>query len=233
MLIGRDRAARTIYISQEAFINALLVRYNLTGAVVPGKQLAAADCPASQEEKDDMVTRPYRELVGALAWLALGTRPDIAFVMGSLARFGHSPGRVHWDAAKRVLRYLKGVRGWRLRLGGEPPRVMVYTDADWGILGDWRSVGAYVAKVGCCAFSWKMKEQTCVALSSTEAEYVALCQAAKESVSGLPYRTLWWLVKAGKIGLTYVPTEKVLADALTKSLPRAQHEYLARGVGLL
>ena len=58
-----------------------------------------------------MTTRPYRELVGALDWLTLGTRPDIAFAMSSLARFGHNPGRVHWEAAKNVLRYLKGTRG--------------------------------------------------------------------------------------------------------------------------
>ena len=55
-----------------------------------------------------MATRPYRELVGALAWFALGTRPDIAFATSSLDRFGRNPGRVHWEAAKRVLRYLRG-----------------------------------------------------------------------------------------------------------------------------
>jgi len=61
-----------------------------------------------------MATCPYRELVGALAWLALGTRPNIAFATSSLPRFGHNPGRVHWEAAKRVLRYLKGTKTRRL-----------------------------------------------------------------------------------------------------------------------
>ena len=96
------------------------------------------------------------------------------------------PARVHWDAAKRVLQYLKGTRGWRLRLSGKPLQVMAYTDADWGsVLDDQHSIRAYIVKVGGGAVSWKMKKQTCVALSSTsstEAEYVALCQAAKESV---------------------------------------------------
>src|SRR5258708_36996647 len=130
-----------------------------------------------------MATRPYRELVGALAWLALGTRPDIAFAASSLARFGHNPGRVHWEAAKRVLRYLKGTRGWRLILGGSPPQIAAYTDADWGSnRDDRRSIGAYIVRIGCGAVSWKSKKQTCVALSSTEAEYMALCRASKESV---------------------------------------------------
>ena len=59
-----------------------------------------------------MATRPYRELVGAVSWLAYWVyAPDIAFAASSLARVGHNPRCVHWEAAKRVLRYLKGTRG--------------------------------------------------------------------------------------------------------------------------
>jgi hypothetical protein len=101
----------------------------------------------------------------------------------SLVRFGHNLGRVHWDAAKRVLRYLKGTRAWRLRLGGKAPEVAAYTDADWGShRDDRRSVGAYIIRTGTGTVIWKSKKQSCVALSSTEAEYMALCQASKEAV---------------------------------------------------
>jgi len=109
MLLERDRPARTISISQEAFIDSILTRFNLTDAtavatpLTPGTHLSTTDCPTSKDEIEEMADRPYRELVGALAWLALGTRPDIAFAASSLARFGHNPGRIHWDAAKRVL----------------------------------------------------------------------------------------------------------------------------------
>jgi hypothetical protein len=142
MLIERDHAARTISISQEAFIN--LARFNLADAtavttpLAPGTQLSKDDSPTSQEEMDEMAIRPYRELVGALTWLALGTRPDIAFATSSLARFGHNPGRGHREAAKRALRYLK-------TLGGGPPQIAGFTDADWGSdRDDRRSVGVYV-----------------------------------------------------------------------------------------
>jgi len=109
MLLEHDRPSRTISISQEAFINSILTRFNLTDAtavatpLTPGTHLSMTDCPMSKDEIEEMADRPYRELVGALAWLALGTRPDIAFAASSLARFGHNPGRIHWDAAKRVL----------------------------------------------------------------------------------------------------------------------------------
>jgi hypothetical protein len=76
-----------------------------------------------------MSTRPCRELVGALACLALGTRPDIAFATSLLTRFGHNPGCAHWDAAKHILKYLKGTRALHLRLGGKALEVAAYTDA--------------------------------------------------------------------------------------------------------
>jgi len=93
----RDHSARTISISQEAFIDSILARVNLTDAttvaapLTPGTHLSAGDCPTSKGEIEEMANRPYRELVGALAWLALGTRPDIAFVTSSLTCFGHNP----------------------------------------------------------------------------------------------------------------------------------------------
>jgi len=105
-----------------------------------------------------MTTRPYRELVGPLARLALGARPDITFATSSLARFGHDPGRVHWEAAKRVLRYFKGIEK-RLKLGGKSPGIATFTDDDWeSNCDDRRSIGAYIVKIGDGAVSWKSKK---------------------------------------------------------------------------
>ena len=124
-----------------------------------------------------MTNRPYREFVGALAWLTPRTRPDIAFATSSLACLGHNPGRAHWDVAKRVVRYLKGTNQWRLTLGGKSPQIAVFTDADWGSHhDDRRSIGAYTIKIRDGVVSLKSKKQPCVAFSSTKAEYMALSQ---------------------------------------------------------
>ena len=89
---------------------------------------------------------------------------------------------LHWQA-KPILCYLKGTRGWHLMLGGDQLEVSAYMDADWGNDCDNRcSIRAYIIKVGGGAVSWKSKKHVCVTLSSTEVEYVALCQAVKESV---------------------------------------------------
>ena len=171
------------------FIDSILVHFNLTNMttvltpLTPRTQLSMADCPTSKDEIAEMATCPYRELIGALSWLALDTQLDIAFATSSLACFSHNPGCVHWDAAKRILQYLKGTNAWCLRLGGKAPEVAAYMDTNWGSHCDnQHSIRAYIIKIGTGAISWKLKKQTCVALSSTEAEYMALCQVSKEAV---------------------------------------------------
>jgi len=126
--------------SQEAFINSILTHFNLADAaptttpLMPGTQLTKADCPTAQADKDEMTGIPYRQLVGALSSLALRTHPDVTFTTSSLGCFGHNVGCMHWEAAKHVLQYLKGTRGWRLMQGGEPAEVVGFTDVDWGAI---------------------------------------------------------------------------------------------------
>ena len=99
--LERDRSARTTAIFQEAVIDSIPARFNLLNAstvttpLAPRSHLSVADCPTSQDEIEEMATRPYKELVGVLAWLALGAHPDIPFATSSLARLEHNPGCVH------------------------------------------------------------------------------------------------------------------------------------------
>ena len=82
-------------------INTVLTRFSLVDTapvstpLMAGLFLSASDCAATQEEKDDMVGKPYRELVGALSWLVLGSHPGIAFMTGTLTCFDHNLGRTH------------------------------------------------------------------------------------------------------------------------------------------
>jgi hypothetical protein len=125
---------------------------------------------------------PYRELVGALLYANIATRPDISYAISNLCKFMSDPGPKHWETAKRVLRYLKGTKDVPLVLGGEPT-LRGYTDADFaGDRDDRKSTGAYVFTIGHGAVSWKAKKQVVTALSTLEAEYMAMTQAAKEAV---------------------------------------------------
>src|SRR5271168_196197 len=93
LAIVRDRTKRTLSISQKSYIESLLRRFNLEDAknltvpIDPNIRLSKDDCPVSVEDKQEMKGVPYQEAIGALNWVAVGTRPDIAFVVGQLAQF--------------------------------------------------------------------------------------------------------------------------------------------------
>ena len=119
------------------YIDTILHHFNLKDRKAlaqpldPHIQFSTDQCPTTIEEKAAMRAIPYREAVGALNWVTVGTQPDIAFAVGQLARFMENSGRVHWEAAKRVLRYLKGTQDWKLVYGGgESCGLEGFTDAD-------------------------------------------------------------------------------------------------------
>jgi hypothetical protein len=125
---------------------------------------------------------PYREAVGSLNWASVGTRPDISFVVGTLSQFLENPGEVHWEAVKRVFRYLKGTKDLRLVYGGERKGLEGFTDADGMSQEHRRAISGYAILIDGGAVSWSSKKQELVTLSTTEAKYVAMTHAAKEII---------------------------------------------------
>ena len=124
--------------------------------------------------------------VGALMYLAVGTHPDIAFAVGKLAQFNSNPGRGHWQAVEHMFRYLKGTMDLKLTYRADKSLVpshpfITYSDSDHtGCIDTRRSISGYVVKIGTGAMSWSSKKQSTIALSTTEAEYIATVAAGKE-----------------------------------------------------
>ena len=131
----------------------------------------------------DLAKVPYRSIVGALLYIAVCTRPDIAFAVCHLSRFLSRYGQEHYDAAKRVLRYLKETadHGIRIRPGSDEI-LRIYADADLGNDFSNKSVTGYVIMLGSTPISWGSKMQPTIAQSTLEAEYGALNQATKEGL---------------------------------------------------
>lgn len=125
---------------------------------------------------------PYREAVGALMHLMCATRPDIAFVVGMVARFMESPQDVHWTAVKHILRYLQGTKTHGIRFkSSDSVNFECYSNADWsGDAADRKSTSGYVFKMVGGPISWGSKKQSSVSLSTSEAEYIALSLAIQE-----------------------------------------------------
>jgi hypothetical protein len=130
----------------------------------------------------------YQSLVGRINYLATQTRCDISFTSSVLSRFLVNPAPAHVKAAKRVFQYLKGTVSYGITYGGsqyspEKLDIRVYSDSDYaGDRHTYRSTSGYVSFVAGGPASWQSKRQSVIAQSSTEAEYIAMSELAKESV---------------------------------------------------
>lgn len=127
----------------------------------------------------------YRSAIGSLLYLATNTRPDIMISTSILARKVSNPSERDWSEVKRVFKYLKGTKNEYLKLGATDGKgnLVCYVDADWGgDCKDRKSNSGYCFNVYGSTIHWSSKKQQTVALSSTEAEFVALAEAAREGI---------------------------------------------------
>jgi len=188
MKVTRDRTARTISFSHESYIDAILTKYNFTDLkpcsipMDPNIPLSNAQSPKTPAERALMKNVPYREAVGSLMHLAVGTRPDIAFAVSTVAQYGANPGMTHWEAVKKIYRYLAGTKKLALTFGNGKRGLEGFTDADGASQEHRHAISGYAFLLDGGAVSWSSKKQELVTLSTTEAEYVAATHAAKEAV---------------------------------------------------
>lgn len=135
------------------------------------------------ENKSITGTVPYQQLVGSLLYISNGTRPDIAYSVSEVSRFNGDHAEPHWTATKRILRYLRGTVEKKLRYERGATSMHAFCDADWGSESENRkSRTGYVVMFAGAAISWHSKQQQIVALSSTEAEYIALSSTVREAL---------------------------------------------------
>ena len=182
----QDQLSESIWVGQPMYTERILHRFDMhnskpvSSPVNPDVKLTACENP------DDVCNQEmYQAVVGSLLYLSTKTRPDIAFAVSSAARFCASPTKEHWTAVKRILRYLNGSRqlGLLYKANTLSEEIAGFSDADWaGDVGDRKSTSGYVFLLGGAAVSWKSTKQTTVALSTAEAEYIALSTASQEAI---------------------------------------------------
>ncbi|WJZ81333.1 hypothetical protein VitviT2T_001181 [Vitis vinifera] len=123
----------------------------------------------------------YASTVGSLMYVMVCTRPDIAYAVGVVIRFLSNPGRLHLEAIKWIMRYLRGTSKLKLTFGSGKPVLVGYTDSYMaGDVDNRRSTSGYLMTFSGGVVSWQSRLQKCVALSTTEAKYIAVAEACKE-----------------------------------------------------
>ncbi len=274
--VVQDKKNNRVWLHQKPYISKIIEKFGQAEA----KTVATPVDVNVKLTKEDGISKPvdpiqYQSLIGSLLYLAVATRPDIAYAVGVLSKFCAKPTVAHLTAAKRVLRYLKGTQSLGLKYEGSVDESLtVYADADWaGDLDDRHSTSGNVSIMGSGAVSWMSKKQPTVALSTAEAEYVALCSATQETIwlrqlltdIGQPpadatviwednqaaislaknpvfhartkhidtrYHFIRQELQSGVIAVKYIPTNKMVADILTKPLSKSHFVELRHTLGL-
>lgn len=189
--ITRNRQDKMIKMDQSGMIDSIIKQFGLEEANTKKTPLSPSIKLSKNEgEPLDKETFPYGTLVGKLMFLTVATRPDIAYSVGTLARFISEPNITHWQAAKGVVRYLAHTKDRGIEFRGSNLALTGFCDADYaGDIDTRKSTTGYVFIVNGGAVSWNSKRQPTVAVSTTEAEYMAAASAVKE---GLWLRKLFY-----------------------------------------
>ena len=176
--------AEGIWLHQKQYILSMLQKYGLMDA----KPVSTPADLSVKLVKDDGVSKQlkdkarFQSMVGSLLYAAMATRPDIAQAVGAVSKFCAQPTEAHITAVKRIFRYLGGTKDLALRYKRSKDQLTGYSDSDWaGDHDDRHSTSGNVFVFGNGAITWTSKKQAVVALSTSEAEYIALSAAAQEA----------------------------------------------------
>jgi hypothetical protein len=262
-----------VVITQANYIRSLAEKYGVQqqhGTLLP---MAPKAKLFSRTDQQPLTEKPYRELVGALIYISVCTRPDISYAVGKLATFFSNPTDGHYEAALKVLRYLNATSSLGLHLGGRrgntDQSLTCYADSDFAEDEETRvSTSGFTIFLNSSLIAWGSKKQSTVATSTTEAEFLACTTALKETIwlqyllldlgyhnivqktillqdnqstiaiiqdqtskgrtkhFDVKYKFVNRSLQNGLFILKYCPTEEMIADALTKALPRVQFQKL-------
>lgn len=176
-----NRKEDIIEIDQKQFLEELLRKYKMQDCNAVSTPIESGTDLKKGKTEDESLESRCRALIGSLMYASLGTRPDLCYAISYLSRFQAYPSEQLWNALKRVLRYIKGTLDYKLVFNRGVEELIAYTDADWaGDQDDRKSTSGCILKVYGCTVSWCSVKQQCVALSSTESEYVALGKGITE-----------------------------------------------------
>ena len=176
------RTKEYIEICNTAMIDALMKRFRIASKLVTSPMPADTQLTA----EDHSATRPdsteYRQMVGSINFIAGRSRPDCAYIAHALARHLNAPTHAHYNIARRTIQYMHSTRTLGIRYYADHTHDLIsYSDSDWaGCIDTRQSTSGRVHIMQGAAVMWATQRQKSIALSSAEAEMVALSEAARD-----------------------------------------------------
>ncbi|MBP1527254.1 MAG: hypothetical protein H9Q66_04970, partial [Spiroplasma ixodetis] len=184
--ISHDVENSRLMLSQREFILKMLKKFKMEecNPVQTPMVTAESEKKTTKNENikiDENIIFPYRQAVGSLLYLANATRPDITYAVNLLSRKQSNFDLHDWLKVKRIFRYLKGTINLSLVYEGKGDNLECYVDASLGVNEETgKSTNGVLIKLFGDIIHWKTKKQSHVALSTAEAEYIAMSMAVKE-----------------------------------------------------
>ena len=188
MKVTCDHTAHTISLSQEPYVTTILAKCNFTNTkpvsipLGPHIQLSEKQSSQTMGKIAHMHNIPYQQAVGSLIHLASGTQPNITFVTSFVAKFCSNPGWGHWEAVKRIYRYLVGTKTLALTFGTQTSGLIGYVDADGTTQEHHCAITGYAFLIDRGAVLWGSRKQELVMLSTAESKYVTAMHTTKEAI---------------------------------------------------
>lgn len=181
MRINLDKNNSVLTVDQQQYIEQLVCRFQMSDC----KPQSTPIEPKINVEKSNECSPdiPYQRLIGSLMYLAVMSRPDIAYAVSYLSQFNNCYNENCYNYAKRILRYLQCTKNYCLKYTSNGMDLQGFVDSDWASDAlDRKSYTGFCFVMSGAAVSWQSRKQKTVSLSSTESEYIALSEASREAV---------------------------------------------------
>jgi hypothetical protein len=176
---------KLIYIDQKSYITKIVKQCKLENSNPVSTPLPSGYVPLeNQNPIDESLKSQYQSILGSILWIMLGSRLDIAFATVKMAQFTNNPSQEHLDKLRWIVKYLNSTQHFRIVYNGESnSRLIAYCDSDHASdPNHQRSQMGNILFIANRPVTWKSTVQRSVATSSTEAEYVALCECTKQTI---------------------------------------------------
>ena len=179
------RNGRKIMLDQIPYLQRVIERFGMTNAKSTTTPLPSGYQPSlNKNDVDPALRSRFQSVIGSLLYLMIGTHPDIAYSVIRLLQFSANPSKEHLDKALYICRYLVGTQQYSLNYDGNTNKGLIaHTDSDWASDSiTRRSTTGFFVKLAAASTCWISRSQKTVALSSTEAEYMAMSDCCRQMV---------------------------------------------------